>query len=621
MRLALRLGVGVRLLAPLALLAPPASARANVAGNLELQTQTTQNVNPPGAGTTQSTLLMERISLHYAGLPFGPAVVIATAGGGLSNVTGWGQGMQLQSRVYAFDASVGFLPRRAVPLRLHGAGSFEDGAAGALASRGPGLSLLYGAAVNLEPGRRLPGLRLDASEARGARPGHPAMSDVQRRLAASSFGTVAGQRVNLALQVDEDHRDAAGDVSNRVATLTLSSPLHQTALLATQTRRSAAVLATLPLTVPPALPPPSGITTDRTLSASSDQRWSPAFSTRVGGRLADAGADAANGRIGDLRAGATWVPIRGPHQLTLSAGGDAGFTRTTSGPRAANGPAGPGVEPPVEVSGASWGGGARAAYGRQLGSASAGVGLGASVNAFETTRCAGASAAASGCGSGADGTTRQVNASLSVALLPAGRASGQLEYAVASAYAPIGRGGDRLENRARATGRLAVGGSSALSAGLSYDDGFRELFDITTGRAAGLHERALGGNLGLSTQLGRVSLSTEVRHSRGTVVTDGTPFVAGGATQVRSLTSGHAISSWSPLAGLVLQGQLVGSRAELTRSAGTTSAGANLALSWRLGRMTASFQYQGARVHVDGSPATFQQSFRTLLSRPFELWR
>jgi hypothetical protein len=608
----------VRLLAPLALLAS-SSARANVTGNVELQSQTTQNVNQPGAGAAQSTLLMESLSLHYAGLPFGSAVAIATAGGAFSNVTGWGQGLQLQGRVYSFDASVGFLPRRAVPLRLYGAGSFEDGASGALASRGPGLSLLYGGAINLEPGRYLPGLRLDASEGRSARPGHEAMSDVQRRIVASSFGTVAGQRVNLAVQADDDHRDGAGNAWNRAATLSLSSPLHQTTFLATQTRRSLAVLATLPPTVPPALPPPSGITTDRTLSAASDQRWSPLLSTQVGGKLSEAGADSATGRVGDLRAGVTWVPVRGIQQVTLSANGSSGFTRAQRTVGTASDPANPPRQ--EEVGGTSYGAGARAAYGRQLGAVSAGLALGASANTFETTRCDQASIPAGDCGFGNDGTTRQVDATVSLGLLPAGRASGGIDYTIASAWAPISRGGDRLENHARTTGRLGVGESSAVSAGLSYDDGFRELFDITTGRAAGLHERAVGGSLGLSTQLGRVSLSTEVRHSRGTVVTDGTPFVAGGATQVRSLTSGYATSSWSPFAGLGLQCQLVGSRADLTSSPGMTSAGANFALVWRLGRMNASVQYQGARVHIDGSPATFQQSIRTLLSRPFELWR
>lgn len=592
MRLATR--SAVRLIGPLALLAAP-SARANVTGNVELQSQTVQNVNQPGAGSTESTLLMESLSLHYAGLPFGPAVAIATAGGGFSNVTGWGQSYQLQGRVYSFDASVGFLPRRAVPLRLYGSGSFEDGATGALASRGPGLSLLYGGALNLEPGAYLPGLRLDASEGRSARPGHEAMSDVQRRVAASSFGTVAGQRVDLGLRIDDDHRDGAGDASNRAATLALSSPLHQTTFLATETRRSLAVQATLPPSALPTLPLPSGITSDRMASATSDQRWSPGLSTHLGGRLSESDADGASGRLGDLQAGVTWVPIRNTQQLTLSWSGNSGFTRTSA--------------PGVDSSGTSWGTAARVGYGRPLGGLTAGLGVGGSVNACS-------------CGSfGNEGLTRQLDANGSLALQPGGRASGQLDYTVSAAFAPIGRGGDRLENHARTNGRLAVGESSAVSAGLAYDDGFRELLDITTGRTAGLHESAVTGSLGFNTQIRRVALSTEVRHSRGTVVTNGSPFVAGGATQVRSMTSGYATSSWSPISGLALQAQLVGSRADLNHAAGMTSAGANALVVWRLGRMNASIQYQGARVRIDGSPATLQQSIRTLLSRPFELWR
>ena len=102
----------VRILAALALAAALAArpARANVTGNVEVQTQTTQSSVAPGVGTTQSTLLMESLALHYAGLPFGPDVAIATAGGGFSNVTGWGSGMQLRGRVFSFDGSA---PRRA----------------------------------------------------------------------------------------------------------------------------------------------------------------------------------------------------------------------------------------------------------------------------------------------------------------------------------------------------------------------------------------------------------------------------------------------------------------------------------------------------------------------------
>jgi hypothetical protein len=612
----------VRLLAALPLLAAP-SARANVTGNVEVQSQTTQNQGAPGAGATQSTLLMESLALHYAGLPFGPDVAIATAGGAFSNVTGWGSGLQLQGRVFSFDGSVGFLPRRAVPLRLYGGGSIEDGATGVLASRGPGPSVLYGAALNLEPSHWLPGLRLDASEGRSSRPGHDAMSDVQRRVVASGFGTVAGQRVNLAVRLDDDHRDLAGNESVRTATLDLSSPRHQTTFLLSETRRSLAVEAILPPGGLPALPPPSGITSDRLLSGTSDQRWSQVFSTQLAGRLSDAGADGASGRLGDGRAAVTWIPLRTTNQLTLSANGSAGFARTTTPRRLVNGASGPEVAPEVDVAGASWGAGTRAAFGRPLGPLSAGLAVGASVNAFSTTSCdrPGAAPGSGECGFGNDGLTRQLDATGSLALLPAGRVSGTLEYTIARAVAPIGRGGDRLENHARATGRLPAGESSSVSAGLSYDDGFRELLDIESGRAAGVHEQAVTGSLGLSTHLGRVALSTEVRHSRGSVVTGSSIFVAGGATQVRSMTSGYGTASWSPFRDLALQAQVLGSRADLTRAPGITSAGANAALVWRLGRMNASLQYQGARVQYDGSPPTLQQSIRTVLSRPFELWR
>ena len=154
-----------------------ATARANVSGNLELQSQTTQNQSA-GADRSGSTLLMETLSLHYAGMPLGPAFAIATLGGGFSNASSWpASGARADAQAYSFDASVGFLPRRAVPLRLYGSGSVDAGTHGALAVHGAGPSLLYGGQLNLEPGA-LPGIRLDASESRASREGLPDLSDV-----------------------------------------------------------------------------------------------------------------------------------------------------------------------------------------------------------------------------------------------------------------------------------------------------------------------------------------------------------------------------------------------------------------------------------------------------------
>lgn len=551
--------------------------QAGVTGNLELQGQTTQNLSA-GADDSPSTVLMESLSLHYAGLPFGDSVAVATAGGAISNVTGWmGDGARFEGRVVSFDTSLGLLPRRAVPLRLYASGSVDAGTSGALASHGGGPTLLYGGTLGLEPGR-LPGLRVDAAEARSSRPGQPDLSDVRRRLVASSFGNVGGQRVNVGVRLESDHREAFGDVTMLGATLDVSSAPHQTNVVASEVRRSIANL--------------SGITTDRTLTGNSSQRWSSTLTTQLGARVAEAGADGATGTLADARAGFTWVPLAGARQLTLSGGGSAGLARTTA--------AG------AEGNGNSLGGTARAGYDRPLGRFTGGLGLGGSVDTCD-------------CTFGNDGTTTLVEASASLGLPAFRRGSGQLSYALVRAFAPFERGGDRVEHRARATGRLALGFSSSLHATLSYDDGVRELLDITTGRAASLHERAATGSLGVATTLGGVALSGDLRHTRGSVVTDGSPFVAGGARQARTITSGQAGVGWRPLPELRLQGQAIGTWTTLQDSTSVGSFGAGAALFWRVGRITTSLQYQALRVELVDAESSFQHSLRTVITRPFDL--
>lgn len=570
-----------RLAVALALLAAP-WARANVTGYAEVQGQATQTVSQPVGGSAQSsamTLLMETLSLHYAGLPFGPSVAVATAGGSFSSVNTWyGNGQQASGQVLSFDTSLGLLPRRAVPLRLYAGGTLVTGTGGPLATTGAGPSLLYGGAVNLEPGPWTPGLRLDLSEARSSRRGFADLSDTQRRLVASSFLEARGQRLNLSLRLERDHREAAGDVSSRALTFDWGSPRQQTTLLASEVRRSLSFL--------------TGITSDRLLSASSVQRWHPALSTQVDARLTEAGGAGASGTLGDARAAFTWRPVDARQQLTLSGSGNAGFTRTSSG-------AG-------EVTGDSYGAGGRASYGRQLGPLNGSLSLGA-----QASTCS--------CRFGNDGTTTLLDATAAAVLLPAARGSCQAEYTIVRALAPLARGGDRLESHARTFGWLAVGEASTLTASLAYDAARRELLDITTGTAISLPERAVTASLGGSTRLGRVYPSAEVRHARNSVVTEGSPFVAGSTRRVRSMTSGLASMSWNPLEPLGLQGQLRASWTELSDERSLSSLGVNLSLTWRLGRLLVGARYQLVRSQLGGDPASLQQSIHASLSRPFEL--
>jgi len=600
-RPALRL---VRLLAALALMgAPP--VHANVTGNLELQSHTTQNLGQ-GAGGTRSTLLMESLSLHYGGLPFGSAVAIATAGGAFSNVTSWpGTGLTSDAQVLSFDASIGFLPRRAVPLRLYGSSSVAYGTTnGTLASHGAGPSFLYGGTLSLQPGALLagmPGLRVDASESRTSRPGHADGSDVLRRLTADSYGTIAKQRVNLSARVDSDHRDGAGDVTSWAATLNVMSAPQQTAILASEVRRS--------------LPTLAGIDRNRLLSATSSQRWSPGFSTGVAGRLSDVGASGASGTLGDLQASVTWAPIHNGQQLSLSGSGNTGFTRTSA-------PASDPTLPRVEVSGDTYGAGGRAGYTRPVGPVNGGLAVGTSVNHASSSApsCLPPPSPPSsiGCGFGNDGTTTQVDATVSVALMPLGRGQAQADYTIARAFAPLNRGGDRLENRARAFGRLVLRGASSLNGSLSYDDGVREQVDINAGRAITLRERAVTGSIGGATVLRGISLSTDARYTRGSLATDGTPFVAGNARQVRSITSGLVSASYNPRRDMGLQAQALGSWTAVDDAPGISSLGANLAFNWRIGRAHLSAQYQVFRIQQGDLAASIQHSIRTTLSRPFE---
>lgn len=569
------------LLVALTLLAAP-WARANVSGYAEVQGQATQNTTQPVGGaarTSATSLLMETLSLHYAGLPFGPSVVVATAGGSFTNVDDWGgRGGRSQSQALSFDTSLGLLPRRAVPLRLYAGGTLFHGTGQYLATAGAGPSLVYGGAVNLEPGRYVPGLRLDVSEARSSRPGLPDLADVQRRLAANGFLDVGRHRLNLALRLEDDHREAAGDVSSRALTLDWGSPGQQTTLLATEVQRSLAFL--------------NGITSERLLSGSSVQRWRPSVQSTLAARLSESGGAGASGRLGDARASLTWRPIDAQQHLTLSGSGGAGFTSTTSA-------AG-------EVTGRTYGTGARGAYGRRLGPVNGVLSLGAA-----STTC--------DCAFGNDGTTTTLDATISASLLPGSRRSCQVEYSIVSARAPMTAGGDRLENHARAFGWLGLGAASSLTASLAYDDGRRELLDITTGRAVVLPERAISASLGGSTQLGRVYPSAEVRHARNTVVAEGSPFVAGSVTKVRSVTSALATATWNPLERLGLQGQLRATLTELNDSDSLTSAGASLHLTWRVGRLSFNAQYQYTRSQLGGDPPSRQQSIRASLSRPFEL--
>src|SRR3954462_6333627 len=111
MRAAHGLAIGLAVLAAAAL-----EARAGGTGKEGVQPQPGRTKADTGFGSQASTatLLQENVSMHYAGLPFGPAFALVTLGGGFSNIDGGlGNGVGLPGKSPSGDMSGEFLPRRA----------------------------------------------------------------------------------------------------------------------------------------------------------------------------------------------------------------------------------------------------------------------------------------------------------------------------------------------------------------------------------------------------------------------------------------------------------------------------------------------------------------------------
>ena len=230
----------------------PMAAGANVNGNVELQSQSVQTwgeAREGGFQGTTATLLQETLSLHYAGLPFGPAVALVTMGGGFTNIDGaLGSGGSLHGRATSFDLSAAFLPRRSYPLRIFTRGSIVSGPPGVIASTGGAETLAYGAALNLEPGAVLPGLRLEVDEARSSHLPDRPLSDVRRMLNASASQVMGEQRLSLSLRVDDERREQAGQFATRTANFPGSR--HSTRPFCSRARCSTAASSTWPGSFP-----------------------------------------------------------------------------------------------------------------------------------------------------------------------------------------------------------------------------------------------------------------------------------------------------------------------------------------------------------------------------------
>ncbi|MBI3182928.1 MAG: hypothetical protein HYZ28_12395 [Myxococcales bacterium] len=561
----------------------PAAGRSGTTGSFDVQGQATRILGETPNGTTQAStaaLLQENLTLHYAGLPFGPAVALITAGAGLTNVNAApGLGLTRSGRTASFDVSAGFLPRRSLPIRVFARGALPSGDQGHLATIGPGPSLAYGASLNLEPGL-LPGLRVDFEEARttGFLTREP-LTDLRRVVSLGSSRSIGGHHLNLTARLDQFHPQGLPGYDSYLASFSWLSAHHQSQLLATQIDRGAVSLL--------------GLTRERDLHASHVQV--------LGDRLtADAAAHAgevaapndARGSRSDARLGVTYRPLAG-EQLLVSSGLHAGLTSAQS--------------PTVSRSGRSYGASLRGSYARPWGPLNLGLSAGGGLDTCQ-------------CEFGNSGTQARVDGGLTVGALAFHRGNLQASYNLGRVFAPPTRGGDRLEHQVQANGSYRPRSDLELRLNVGYDDRFRELVDLASAQSLTLHERALGLGAGASKAIGQGAVSADLRHARGSVLVPegGSQFVSGFPSSAQSITSA-VVSGLTPIGERAhLNLQLHGTWTSIGNGPPLATLFANAGFTFAFGRLSTSLTYQLTRSTV-GELATVQHEVRGTLSRPFEL--
>ena len=562
------------------LLAAPLPAMARVTGTVEVQSQTVRtlgNIQGLDVPITTATLLQETVALHYAGLPFGPSAALITLGGGFTNIDGsLGDGNSAHGRATSWDLSAAFLPRRAYPLRLFTRGSVVSGPPGIVASTGGSLSLAYGGALNLEPGGAAPGLRLEVEESRTSHIPDRPLGDVRRLFTLTGFRAYGAELLNLTVRLDDELRDQQGNFRTRNANLSWSSPTHETLIYASEVRHSGTDVA--------------GLTAEREARATHVQRWSNRFSTDTAFRLSEASANDAQGWRGNAQAGFSLQPMAA-QQLIFSGSGNVGFARTEASLARADG--------------TTYGGAGRVGYTWPIGS-------------WQTSAFAGVNSDTCQCQFGNSGTQTGVGGGFSTGTTTSWRAVMQGDYSMQKVFAPLTRGGRRLEQHVRGTFRLPL--TTAAEAGLSlgYDDGFREVIDLVAGTAYVLHEMAGTGAVSLDYRLERGSIGAEVRQSRGTVIVPPSKFVAGSPASARRITSGSLSAGYSVVRGLDLTAQLTGSWTDLNNAPPMNTTTGIFGGTYRFGRMTFTVQYQVLHTELSLQSST-QTTLRASFSRPFEL--
>ncbi|MFL5455999.1 MAG: hypothetical protein ACJ78X_06315 [Myxococcales bacterium] len=574
MRAAHGLAIGLAVLA-----AAAREARAIVTGNVEVQSQTVRTQADTGSGSQASTatLLQENVSMHYAGLPFGPAFALVTLGGGFSNIDGGlGNGVALHGRSTSWDLSAAFLPRRAYPLRIFTHGSLVEGSPGIVATTGGPLTLGYGASLNLEPGHTLPGLRVDVEEDRASHVANTSLNDVRRTAIASAYKSYGAENLNLTVRLDDESRFQGGSFLTRSGNFAWTSPQHQTIVAASENRHTSVDIA--------------GLTAEREASATHVQRISDSLSANGSVRLAEADAPGASGERGNAQAGVSVQPITG-EQLILSAGANGGFATTNSG--TANG------------RGTSFGGDVRAGYSWPLAGWMTSVFLSGAAD-----RC--------NCDFGNSGLQEAIGGGLSVGRTMASRLTLQGDYSVQRVFAPLTRGGRRLEQHVRGTVRTPI--TDRLDGNLSagYDDAYRVVIDLRAGTAYTLRERAGSAALGANYRFDRGSLFGELRYVRGDAIVPTSAFVAGAPVAAHTMKNATLSGAYALFYSLDLTAQLSGSWTDVNTGPPMTSNTGMVGAVFKFGRMTFSASYQLLHTEFSGVSSN-QQTIRATFARPFEI--
>lgn len=569
----------------LAALLVAAPGLAGVTGEVSVQAQGLSLLGQGPEGSTRSTaslLLQENLGLHYSGMPFGPSVALLQAGLEAMNVNVWGTGGALVSgRAATLDLSVGLLPRRSLPVRLYVRGTIAEGGAQSIATLGGRESLLYGVGVNLEPGEVLPGLRLEAQEHRFTGLGTTTpLGDLRRSASAATFKAFGEHQVSLGVRFDQEQRTALGAWMGASVNGSWLSPVHQTTLL----------LSWLDRTQQPAAIPGLQAGVERSARVAHVQRLGPNLSVEASARLGDARFHGATGLLAGGALGATFRPFEA-HELLLSAGAEAGYTETRRD------------GDPAAAPGRTAAGNARASYARVLGPVRLGV-------------VAGGGAQWCGCVGLADGALSTLEAGASVASLGLQHLDLQGDYTLLWVTAPLGRGGKRLEHHGHLSGRTRLGPADLVLT-LGYDDGFRDFIDVKTGVLSSLHEQVFAGSLGGTAALGAGSVSAEVRHLRGAALVAATPFIDGPPPTARVLTNVNVNGLYPVTSYLEVTAGGLASWTVLDTQQPLTTLGAQAGTTLRLGRLTASLQYQFVRSDTAGLLTT-QHLLRLYLSRPFE---